>query len=137
MDNQIKTFDVQSVELPTSFNKALKFIANPRNLPLWTSAFKKADEESALLVTPKGELQISLTTVVNDSGTIDWHMKMPNGDIGKAFSRITELQNGNVVYTFVLLAPPGPIEEVEGALETQRKILACELKNLKRLLSDK
>jgi len=137
MDKQIKTYDVQSIELSTSFNKALKFIANPRNLPLWTSAFKKADEDSALLVTPNGELQIGLTTVVNGSGTIDWHMKMPDGAIGKAFSRLTELPNGNVVYSFVLLAPPVPIELVEGTLESQRKMLADELKNLERILTDK
>jgi hypothetical protein len=137
MDKQIKTYDVQSIELHTSFNKALKFIANPRNLPLWTSAFKEADEELALLVTPNGELQIGLTTVVNGSGTIDWHMKMSDGSIGKAFSRLTELPNGNVVYSFVLLAPSVTIEKVEGNLEAQRKILAGELKNLERILGEK
>jgi hypothetical protein len=136
MEKNLKTFDVQSIELSTSFNKAFKFIANPRNLPKWTSAFKVADEEAALLVTPNGELQIKLTTVANGSGTIDWHMQMPDGSIGKAYSRLTELPGGNTVYTFVLLAPPLPIEQVEGTLEAQKLLLAEELKNLQRLLNN-
>jgi hypothetical protein len=135
MDQQIKTFDVQSIELVTNFNKAFDYIANPRNLPDWTAAFKKADEHSALLVTPNGELKIGLTTISNESGTIDWHMKMPDGAIGKAYSRLIELPNGNVLYSFVLLAPPVPIEQVEGTLNEQKKLLASELKNLERILA--
>lgn len=133
----MKTFDVQLIELQTNFEKAFTYIADPKNLPLWTAAFKEADEESALLVTPMGELKIGLTTVSNkESGIIDWHMKMPDGNIGKAFSRLTELPNGNVLYSFVLLAPPVPIEQVEGTLNEQKKLLKKELKNLFRILSN-
>jgi hypothetical protein len=134
MDKTVKTFDVQSIELRTEFKKAFAYIADPKNLPHWTSAFKEADEKTALLVTPKGELKIGLATVSNESGTIDWHMKMPDGTIGKAFSRLTELPDGNVLYCFVLLAPPVPIEQVEGTLIEQKKLLANELNNLKRIL---
>lgn len=134
MDKNVKTFDVQSIELHTDFKKAFAYIADPKNLPQWTSAFKEADQESALLITPKGELKIGLTTVSTDSGTIDWYMKMPDGAIGKAFSRLTELPDGNVLYCFVLLAPPVPVEQVEGTLNEQKKLLANELNNLKRIL---
>jgi hypothetical protein len=134
MDKLIKSFDVQSVELATSFKKAFAYISNPRNLPKWTSAFKEADEESALLVTPAGELKIGLETVSSSSGTIDWHMRMPDGSTGKAFSRLTELPNGNVVYCFVLLAPAVPLEQLEGTLAEQKLILTKELKNLQRIL---
>lgn len=134
MERQIKTFDVQSIELPTNLKKAFDYIADPGNLPNWTSAFKNADENSALLVTPNGELKIGLTTIANVSGTIDWYMEMPDGLIGKAYSRLIELPNGNVLYSFVLLAPPVPIEQVEGTLSEQKILLASELKNLERIL---
>lgn len=134
MENKIITFDVQSIELPANFKKAFTYIADPKNLPNWTSAFREADEKSALLVTPKGELKIGLTTVSTESGTIDWHMKMPDGSIGKAYSRLTELPNGNVLYSFVLLAPPVPIEQMEGTLKEQKQLLANELKNLVHIL---
>ncbi len=136
MDKTVKTFDVQSIEMHTDFKKAYAYISDPKNLPHWTSAFAEADEETALLVTPKGELKIGLVTVFHESGTIDWHMKMPDGTIGKAFSRLTELPNGNVLYSFVLLAPPVPVEQVEGTLNEQKKLLTNELNNLQRILND-
>ena len=51
----------------------------------------------------------------------------------KAFSRITE--NGvNSIYSFVLLAPPVPLEQLEGTLSIQKKLLAEELIKLKESL---
>jgi len=131
MEKTIKTFDVQSVELPAAFQKAFDYIANPRNLPGWTSAFSQADDSSALLATPNGSLEIGLKTLADPTtGTIDWHMTMPDGSVGKVFSRLTELPNGNVVYSFVLPAPPVPVEQVEGTLEQQKQLLAQEMRNL-------
>ena len=131
----MKMYDVQAIELPTSLGKAFEYISTPGNLPGWTSAFKEADEKSALLVTPNGELKISLRTITNQSGTIDWYMTMPDGSVAKAFSRLTDLPNGNVLYSFVLLAPPVPIEQVEGTLEQQKQILSTELERLAKILS--
>ncbi len=136
MTKKIKMYDVQSIELPTNFKTAFEYISNPKNLPNWTSAFKEVDDKSALLVTSNGELQIGLATVSNESGIIDWYMTMPDGLVCKAFSRLTELPNGNVLYSFVLLAPPVPIEQVEGTLEEQKKLLASELLNLERILKN-
>jgi len=82
----MKTFDVQPIEIKTNFEKAFTYIADPKNLPLWTAAFKEADEGSTLLVTPMGELKIGSTTISNkESGTIDWHMKMPDGNVDNVF----------------------------------------------------
>jgi hypothetical protein len=134
METVLKTFDVQFIEIEAPFEKVFTFIADPGNLPRWTSAFREADENSALLVTPNGELKIGLQTITHSSGVIDWHMHMPDGSIGKAYSRVTGLPNGNVVYSFVLLAPPVPIEEIEGTLEQQKQLLAIELKKLAHLL---
>lgn len=134
---KVKLYDVQSVELLTNFTRAFSFIAQPGNLPKWTNAFSMADETSALMVTPNGELKIGLKTVTNDSsGVIDWYMTMPDGSVGKAFSRLTQLPDGHVLYSFILLAPPIPIERVEGTLAEQKKILAKELIKLQELLND-
>ena len=132
-----KNFDVQSIGINANHRKVFEFVAKPENLPLWTKAFTKADNKSAVMVTPNGELKIVLKTVVSkEFGTVDWIMTMPDGSIGKAFSRITE--NGNsTVYSFVLLAPPVPLEELEGALEAQKLLLADELSELKNLLEHK
>jgi hypothetical protein len=130
-----KNFSVQSVLIDSPVDKVFNFISNPSNLPLWTEAFKKADHNSALLVTPSGELQIGLETKYNvELGTIDWFMKLPDGNVGKAFSRVVENPDGRSIYSFILLAPPVPIEELEGTLREQEIILDKELRKLKEIL---
>lgn len=132
-----KSFDVQSIGINVNHRKVFEFVAKPENLPLWTKAFTKADNKSATMVTPNGELSIKMETIVSkDSGTVDWVMKMPDGSIGKAFSRISENGKGTI-YSFVLLAPPVPLEQLEGALSAQKLLLAEELINLKSLLEAK
>jgi len=132
-----KNFDVQSIGINVNHRKVFEFIAKPENLPLWTKAFTKADNKSATMLTPNGDLSIEMKTIVSkDLGTVDWIMTMPDGSIGKAFSRISE--NGNTtVYSFVLLAPPVPLEQLEGALSAQKLLLADELIELKNLLESK
>ncbi len=127
-------FDVQSIGIDVALNSVFEFVSKPENLPLWTNAFAKADQSSAIMVTPNGELPIGLETLISkENGTVDWVMSMPDGSIGKAFSRVSE--NGeNAIYSFVLLAPPVPLEQLEGALSAQKIVLAEELKKLKNLL---
>ena len=80
-------------------------------------------------------MKIGLKTKASkETGTIDWHMKMPDGSVGKAFSRVVENADGKSIYSFILLAPPVPIQELEGTLKEQEQILSKELKNLKRIL---
>tara|TARA_R110002072_G_scaffold63734_1_gene158258 strand:+ start:83 stop:499 length:417 start_codon:yes stop_codon:yes gene_type:complete len=131
----IKNHDVQSVNIQATTDKVFDYIANPTNLPKWTGAFKNVDEKSALLVTPNGELKIGLETKANkELGTIDWHMTMPDGSVGIAYSRVVANADGSTIYSFILLAPPAPIEEVEGALFQQMDILKKELQNLQTIL---
>jgi uncharacterized membrane protein len=128
-------FSVQSVLIDSPVDKVFSFIADPSNLPKWTNAFKSADHKSALFVTPAGEIKIGLETKAsNETGTIDWHMKMPDGSIGKAYSRVLENSDGKSIYSFILLTPPVPIEKLEGTLKEQEGILSKELRNLKRIL---
>lgn len=89
-----KNFDVQSVGINAPRNDVFEFVANTKNLPLWTKAFAKADDKSAVMVTPNGEMRIELETISSKKfGIVDWVMTMPDRSIGKAFSRITV--NGN------------------------------------------
>lgn len=129
------TFDVQSVGIDAPAACVFEFIAQPSNLPGWTSAFRKADDRGALLVTPSGEVEIGLiTTARPEAGTIDWSMTFPDGAVALAYSRITPDGAFRSVYSFVLMAPPVPLEALEGALDAQRRTLAEELLRLKRIL---
>jgi len=131
----MKTFDVQSVGIRTPASRAFDYIADAANLPNWTNAFKRVDGGKALLETPQGGVNIDLvTTARRDTGTIDWKMTFPDGAVGVAFSRVTPDGEENSVYAFVLMAPPVPLEALEGALDAQRLTLARELLRLKNIL---
>jgi len=131
----MKTFDVQSIGIDKPADVVFAFVADPANLPKWTSAFKSANSSSAELVTPNGAVPISLETITHDGhGTIDWKMTFPDGAVGMAYSRVTPDGADQSVYSFVLMAPPVPLEMLEGALGAQMEILAEELIALKGLL---
>lgn len=131
----MKTFDVQSIGITKPASAVFAFVAEPSNLPRWTHAFKSADAHSAELVTPNGAVPISLQTITHEeNGTIDWKMTFPDGTEGVAYSRVTPDGADGAVYSFVLMAPPVPLEMLEGALSAQMKILASELIALKGLL---
>lgn len=132
----MKNFDVQSIGLPVSADAAFDYISQPSNLPKWTNAFARADTATADLVTPNGEVRIKLQTVISrDAGSVDWLMTFPDGTTGAAYSRTTPNGNDGSIFSFVLMAPPVPLEALEGALETQKGILACELEELKEILA--
>lgn len=134
----MKTFDVQSVGIEASPAQVFAFIAEPTNLPRWTSAFRRADSRSAQLATPQGTVDIGLTTnAQRGAGAIDWKMTFPDGAVGRAYSRVTPDGEARSVYSFVLMAPPVPLKALEGALEAQRGILAKELIRLKGILEGK
>lgn len=132
----MKNFDVQSIGLAVSANVAFDYISQPSNLPKWTNAFSRADATTADLVTPNGEVPIKLQTVVSrDAGSVDWLMTFPDGSTGAAYSRITPNGDDEAIYSFVLMAPPVPLEALEGALEAQKGILSTELEELKGILA--
>jgi uncharacterized protein YndB with AHSA1/START domain len=131
----MRMFDVQAIEINASSSKVFEFVREPRNLPRWAHAFKMADSERARLETPAGAVDLRLKTMADDkAGTVDWSLEFADGSVGLAQSRITETTRGTCVYSFVLHAPPVPLEQVEGALDTQRMTLAKELVILKSIL---
>ena len=71
----MKNFDVQSIGLTVSADAAFDYISQPANLPKWTNAFSRADDKTADLVTPNGEVPITLQTVASRAaGNVDWLM---------------------------------------------------------------
>jgi hypothetical protein len=131
-----KNHDVQSVNIQTTTEKAFNYIANPQNLPKWTGAFSQADDKSALLITPNGELKIGLETKSNkEIGSVDWYMTMPDGTVGVAYSRVVAGPDGKAIYSFVLIAPPVPLEQMEGTLSAQMVQLKEELEKLRSILA--
>jgi len=131
METLMQTFDVQSISINAPLDVVFAYISQPENLPQWTHAFARADARSALLRTPQGEVEITLETLVSQAaGSVDWRMTYPDGSVGMAYSRVVP-DGPSVIYSFTLMAPPLPLEELEGALNAQSAILAGELKILK------
>ncbi|HYM26053.1 MAG TPA: SRPBCC family protein [Vicinamibacterales bacterium] len=130
-----RSFDVQAIEIHAPAAAVFEFVRNPRNLPQWAEAFQSADEERARLATPAGIAEIGLCTMAAPgAGTVDWRLEFPDGSVGLAHSRVTETNRGTCIYSFVLHAPPVPLEQLEGALDAQRATLQRELATLKSVM---
>lgn len=132
----MRDFDVQTVELAVPFAAAFRYVADPRTLPEWTHAFRSVSDGRATLVTPKGAVDVGLEVkAASETGTVDWIMTFPDGSIGRAFSRLID-RGDRSLFSFILLAPPVRLEEVEGALEEQSQALREELGTLQRKLAN-
>jgi len=131
----LKTFDVQSIELEVPGEQAFAYLADPARLPEWTSAFARVEGGRARLRTPAGETEIDLAVQAHaEAGTVDWKMGFGDGSIAMAYSRLVPSGVGRCIYSFVLMAPPVPLEQLEGALAEQSRTLAEELGTLRRVL---
>jgi hypothetical protein len=132
----MKSFDVQTTEIESDFRRAFSYIENPATLPDWTHAFTAVSGGTAMMVTPQGSTPVKLAVKSSiDHGTIDWTIEFPDGSRATAFSRLIDAGNSRSIYSFTLLPPPVPLEQLEGALEQQAKTLQAELANLARILS--
>lgn len=130
------SFRVESVVIKTEREKAFRYISDPKNLPEWTSAFKHVQDGKATMATPAGALDVGLRVTASASeGTIDWHMTFPDGSGGSAYSRVIPESGGSCIYSFMLMAPPVPLEQLEGTLNQQAHILREELTKLSAILS--
>jgi hypothetical protein len=132
---EMDAFRVESVRIKAPIDRVFEYIAAPQNLPEWTHAFKSVHNGKAFMVTPAGQVEVNLK--VNSSrseGTIDWYMRFPDGNEAAAYSRLVPESSESCVYSFVLLAPPVPLAQLEGALNQQVEILKKELKRLNEIL---
>src|SRR5712692_3360513 len=131
----MRTFEVQSLEIQTPFGPAFDYIADPQNLPEWTHAFASVRGGGAMMRTSAGTVEVALeVTASRDSGTIDWKIVFPDGQAARAWSRLVPHGDGRAIYSFVLPAPPVPLERLEGALAEQATVLTSELAMLARVL---
>ena len=131
----MQMFDVQAIEITVPPEVVFDFVRRPANLPKWAHAFETADDAQACLKTPNGVADIGLTTAVEPRArTVDWRLEFRDGSVALAQSRVTNTTRGTSIYSFVLHAPPVPLEELEGALDAQRRTLRTELATLKQLL---
>jgi hypothetical protein len=132
----MRDFDVQAIEIACPFERAFRYVADPTTLPEWTHAFRSVSGRRAMLQTPKGAVEVGLEVRASpESGTVDWIMTFPDGSVGRAFSRLVPLDHARTLYSFVLLAPPVPLEQLEGALAEQARILGQELAALQERLA--
>ena len=130
-----KTFAVEAVDLCAPLNAAFDYIRNPLNLPEWTHAFKSVHNGHAIMETPNGNVEVALEVRASEpQGTIDWYMKFPDGNQAVAYSRLAARNAQSTVYSFVLLAPPVSLEQLEGTLSQQTLILREELRKLEVIL---
>ncbi len=134
----MKTFDVQTIAINALFEETFNYIAEAQNLPKWTSAFKSVSNGRAVMQTPNGSVEIEVAVnAAREQGTIDWSMTFPDGNVAKAYSRVVNLGKHGSLYSFTLMAPPMPLEELEGALEQQSQTLREELSRLRAILDRK
>lgn len=131
----MNAFRVEAIQIKSGFDKAFEYIAAPENLPEWTHAFKSVENGKAIMATPAGRVEVSLrVNSCRAEGTIDWRIKFPDANEGSAYSRLVRASEETCVYSFVLLAPPVPLQQLEGTLNQQAEILREELKRLRQIL---
>jgi hypothetical protein len=133
----MNSFRVESVWIKATYEKAFRYISDPKNLPEWTHAFEKVQNGKARMATPAGTVEVTLGVNASVSeGTIDWHLTFPDGSVGSAYSRVVPESGECSIYSFILTAPPVPLEQLEGTLNQQAHILKEELTKLSAILSD-
>lgn len=128
----MKTFEVQSVEIEAPAAVVFDYVARPETLPEWTRAFRDVRGSRAVLATPSGSVEVELRVEsARAQGSVDWFIRFPDGSLARAYSRVVPGAEMRSIYSFVLLAPPVPLERLEGALAEQSKTLAEELQALR------
>ncbi|HYP04750.1 MAG TPA: hypothetical protein VER03_00840 [Bryobacteraceae bacterium] len=133
--NADKSYNVQSIAIGVSPEQAIRYIADPANLPKWTKAFQSVNGGRAVMATPAGSVEVELRVDASaETGVIDWTMVFPDNTRARAFSRVIGATVDWSLYIFALTAPPTALENLEGALSQQEHTLREELVLLKTIL---
>ena len=132
----MRTFDVQTIEINAPFDRVFDFVADAQSLPEWTNAFKSISNGRAVMETATGSVEIGLAVhAARSQGTVDWIITFPDGSEARAYSRAIVADKARSLFSFILMAPPVPLEQLEGALEAQSDILREELTRLSAILN--
>jgi hypothetical protein len=67
----MRTFDVQGIEIEASRTAVFAYIRDPRNLPKWAHAFRRADDEKATLATPNGSVEVGLSIEADEGVAVN------------------------------------------------------------------
>ncbi len=129
-------YDLQGVELDVPFAAAFEFLADPAQWPRWTNAFASVSGDKAMMRTPQGEMEVMFQCDASpETGNIDTTLHFPDGTSLTCYTRLVG-NNDRCCYTFLLPAPPAALEDLEGGLSEQSKILADELQRAKGILEN-
>jgi hypothetical protein len=109
----VKTFDVQTIEINAPFDRVFDYVADAQRLPEWTNAFKSISSGRAVMETAPGLVEIELAVHAARS-TVDWIMTFPDGSVARAYSRAIVADKERSLFSFILMAPPVPLEQLEG-----------------------
>ena len=134
----MQTSDVQTIEINAPFDHVFEYIyiADAWKLPEWTKAFKSVSNGQAVMETPNGSVEIKMEVhTASSQGTVDWTMTFPDGSVARAYSQVVAKDSEPSLYSFILTAPPVPLEQLEGELEAQSQILREELHKLGAILN--
>src|SRR5713226_2616667 len=52
--DEMRDFEIQTIEVAGPFETAFRYVADPRTLPDWTHAFRSVSNGRAILTTPRG-----------------------------------------------------------------------------------
>lgn len=130
-----KTFILEGISIDRSASDVFKFVSDRFTLPAWTKAFKKVTPDGADYETPGGTVPIGLDVIADrDSGTVDWVMTFPEGNIARAFGRVLAEESSARANVQFFFAPTLPPEGRAATLEQLSTIIREEFIVLKQTL---
>ncbi|WP_086933517.1 hypothetical protein [Agarilytica rhodophyticola] len=138
ISHNVTTFDMVTMEFPTSYENAFLYISNPKNIPKWTLYLVEADETSTVIETPEGKKTYGFITQASfGNGTIDWYVITADGrQVERSCSRLTRLPNGNCVYSFMFFADPNTVADPAKKIADKKQQMEKELENLKIIFNN-
>lgn len=138
---EMKTFDVVTRELSTSYEEAFHYISDPKNLPEWTLYIKQANENSCVIEKPHegGKVSYKLVTDASiGSGVIDWSLIAVDGQVRHSKTRLVWLEKRKCLYNFVFFYGDVEAEDDAETLRRQKAFyqqMVGELEKLQEILA--
>jgi hypothetical protein len=105
--------DTQTVTIEAPSKEVLSFVADGANLPRWAIGFAKAVTcvgDTWLVTTAQGQVATAIV-VIEDAGTVDFHMDMGPPGTAVAFTRVVPNGDG-AEFVFTQFQSGGMADEV-------------------------
>ena len=104
------TSETQTAEMAAEPETMLAILADPRRIPDWAPAFANSvegDHHSGWRVMKNGQVIPIRLVVAEQSGTVDYLRRLPNGREGGLYSRVLPGPIGGSVILMTLPVLPG------------------------------